>query len=97
MSDVIIREKTDYHTRTTEQMERHLLVPPWSLRRRSRLPAGFSRPRAMNPRSLARSLHVVTGPRPTGCSASALASMKRALATLCWSTTISISLRAMAW
>jgi L-fuculose-phosphate aldolase len=34
MSDVIIREKTDYHTRTTEQMERHLLVPPWSLRQK---------------------------------------------------------------
>jgi len=34
MSDVIIREKADYHTRTTEQMERHLLVPPWSLRQK---------------------------------------------------------------
>jgi L-fuculose-phosphate aldolase len=34
MSDVIIREKADYHTRTTQQMERHLLVPPWSLRQK---------------------------------------------------------------
>jgi L-fuculose-phosphate aldolase len=34
MSDVIVREKADYHTRTTEQMERHLLVPPWSLRQK---------------------------------------------------------------
>ena len=34
MSDVIVREKADYHTRTTEQMEQHLLVPPWSLRQK---------------------------------------------------------------
>ena len=35
MSDVIIRDKAEYHTRTTEEMERHLAVPPWSLRNRS--------------------------------------------------------------
>jgi L-fuculose-phosphate aldolase len=34
MSDVIIREKSEYHVRTTDQMERHLLVPPWSLRQK---------------------------------------------------------------
>jgi L-fuculose-phosphate aldolase len=34
MSDVIIRDKTEYHARTTEQMERHLTVPPWSLRQK---------------------------------------------------------------
>jgi L-fuculose-phosphate aldolase len=31
MSDVIIRDKAEYHARTTDQMERHLTVPPWSL------------------------------------------------------------------
>src|SRR5262249_56131726 len=34
MSDVIIREKAEYHGRTTEEMERHLTVPPWSLRQK---------------------------------------------------------------
>ena len=34
MSDVIIRDKAEYHARTTEQMERHLAVPPWSLRQK---------------------------------------------------------------
>jgi L-fuculose-phosphate aldolase len=34
MSDVIIRDKTEYHARTTEQMEHHLTVPPWSLRQK---------------------------------------------------------------
>ena len=34
MSDVIIRDKAEYHTRTTEQMERHLAVPTWSLRQK---------------------------------------------------------------
>jgi L-fuculose-phosphate aldolase len=34
MSDVIVREKAEYHARTTEQMERHLAVPPWSLRQK---------------------------------------------------------------
>jgi len=37
MSDVIIREKSEYHVRTTDQMERHLLVPPWSLRQKMAL------------------------------------------------------------
>jgi hypothetical protein len=32
MSEVIVRDKAEYHARTTEQMERHLAVPPWSLR-----------------------------------------------------------------
>ena len=31
MSEVIVRDKAEYHARTTEQMERHLAVPPWSL------------------------------------------------------------------
>ena len=31
MSDVIIRDKAEYHARTSEQMERHLAVPPWTL------------------------------------------------------------------
>ena len=40
MSDVIIRDKAEYHTRTTEQMERHLAVPTWSLRQKiARMPA----------------------------------------------------------
>jgi hypothetical protein len=30
MSDVIIRDKSEYHARTSEQMERHLAVPPWA-------------------------------------------------------------------
>jgi L-fuculose-phosphate aldolase len=34
MSDVIIRDKAEYHTRTSEQMERHLPLPPWSLRQK---------------------------------------------------------------
>ena len=34
MSDVIIRDKAEYHARTTEQMERHLAVPTWSLRQK---------------------------------------------------------------
>jgi L-fuculose-phosphate aldolase len=34
MSDVIIRDKAEYHARTTEQMERHLAVPSWSLRQK---------------------------------------------------------------
>jgi L-fuculose-phosphate aldolase len=34
MSEVIVREKAEYHERTTEQMERHLAVPPWSLRQK---------------------------------------------------------------
>ena len=34
MSDVIIRNKAEYHARTTDQMERHLTVPPWSLRQK---------------------------------------------------------------
>ncbi len=37
MSDVIVREKSEYHTRTTEQMERHLKVPTWSLRQKMAL------------------------------------------------------------
>src|SRR5262245_6400381 len=32
MSEVIIRDKSEYHARTSEQMERHLDVPPWSPR-----------------------------------------------------------------
>ena len=34
MSDVIIRDKAEYHARTSEQMERHLDPPPWSLRQK---------------------------------------------------------------
>lgn len=34
MTDAIIRPKADYHTRTTEEMERHLALPPWSLRQK---------------------------------------------------------------
>src|SRR5262249_2429746 len=34
MTDTIIREKAEYHARTTDQMERHLAVPPWSLRQK---------------------------------------------------------------
>ena len=37
MSDVIIRDKADYHTRTADEMERHLAVPPWSLRQKMAL------------------------------------------------------------
>src|SRR5262245_56401670 len=34
MSDVIIREKSEYHARTTDQMERHLALPPWNVRQK---------------------------------------------------------------
>ena len=34
MSDVIIRDKAEYHARTTDQMERHLTAPPWSPRQK---------------------------------------------------------------
>jgi hypothetical protein len=34
MSDVVIRDKAEYHARTTDQMERHLALPPWSLRQK---------------------------------------------------------------
>src|SRR3984893_15008776 len=34
MSNVIIRDKAQYRARTSEQMERHLAVPPWSLRQK---------------------------------------------------------------
>jgi L-fuculose-phosphate aldolase len=37
MSDVIIREKSEYHARTTDQMERHLKVPTCSLRQKMAL------------------------------------------------------------
>jgi L-fuculose-phosphate aldolase len=37
MSDVIIRDKSDYHTRTTQQMEQHLAMPTWSLRQKMAL------------------------------------------------------------
>jgi L-fuculose-phosphate aldolase len=37
MSDVIIRDKAEYHTRTTDEMERHLSLPPWSLRQKMAL------------------------------------------------------------
>jgi L-fuculose-phosphate aldolase len=34
MSEVIVRDKAEYHSRTAEQMEHHLAVPPWSLRQK---------------------------------------------------------------
>jgi L-fuculose-phosphate aldolase len=34
MTDAIVRNKAEYHARTTAQMERHLAVPPWSLRQK---------------------------------------------------------------
>ena len=34
MSEVIIRDKAEYHARTTEQIQRHLTLPPWSLRQK---------------------------------------------------------------
>jgi L-fuculose-phosphate aldolase len=34
MTDVIIRDKAEYHARTVEQIARHLEVPPWSLRQK---------------------------------------------------------------
>ena len=37
MSEVIIRDKTEYHAQTSEQMERHLPLPPWSLRQKMAL------------------------------------------------------------
>jgi len=37
MTDAIIREKAEYHARTTDQMERHLAVPPWTLRQKMAL------------------------------------------------------------
>ena len=37
MNDVIIRDKAAYHARTTDEMEQHLGVPPWSLRQKMAL------------------------------------------------------------
>ena len=37
MSDAIVRPKTDYHARTSAQMEQHLALPPWSLRQKMAL------------------------------------------------------------
>ena len=34
MNEAIIRDKVDYHVRTSEQMDRHLAVPPWTLRQK---------------------------------------------------------------
>ena len=34
MSEVIIRDKAEYHARTTDEMQRHLTLPPWSLRQK---------------------------------------------------------------
>jgi L-fuculose-phosphate aldolase len=34
MSEVIIRDKAEYHVRTTDEMQRHLALPPWSLRQK---------------------------------------------------------------
>jgi L-fuculose-phosphate aldolase len=34
MSEVIIRDKAEYHARTTDEMQRHLSLPPWSLRQK---------------------------------------------------------------
>ena len=34
MTDVLIRDKSEYHARTTSQMERHLAIPPWTLRQK---------------------------------------------------------------
>ena len=67
MSDVIIRDKAEYHARTTEQMERHLDLRLGRCDRRLLSPAGFSPTRAMSPRSPARSPHAGTAPAPTGC------------------------------
>ncbi len=37
MNDVIVRDKAEYHARTTDEMERHLPLPPWSLRQKMAL------------------------------------------------------------
>ena len=34
MSEFIIRDKVEYHARTTDEMQRHLTLPPWSLRQK---------------------------------------------------------------
>jgi L-fuculose-phosphate aldolase len=34
MSEVIIRDKAEYHARTTDEMQRDLTLPPWSLRQK---------------------------------------------------------------
>src|SRR3977135_3400043 len=34
MSEVIIRDKAEYHARPTDEMQRHLTLPPWSLRQK---------------------------------------------------------------
>ena len=67
MSDVIIRDKAEYHARTSEQMERHLDLPPWSLRQKIALTCRILATKAMSPRSPARSPHAATAPAPTGC------------------------------
>jgi L-fuculose-phosphate aldolase len=34
MSEAVIRSKAEYHARTTDEMERFLALPPWSLRQK---------------------------------------------------------------
>lgn len=67
MSDVIIRDKAEYHARTSEQMERHLDLPPWSLRQKIALTCRILANEGHESALLARSPHAATAPAPTGC------------------------------
>ena len=97
MSDVIIRDKAEYHARTSEQMERHLAVPPWSLRQKialtCRILANEGHESALAGQITAR------GDRPGTYWMLSLvsASTRHAPAISCWSTTISNCSPATAW
>jgi len=67
MSDVIIRDKAEYHARTSEQMERHLDLPPWSLRQKIALTCRILANEGHESGPPARSPHAATAPAPTGC------------------------------
>ena len=97
MSDVIIRDKAEYHARTSEQMERHLDLPPWSLRQKialtCRILANEGHESALAGQITAR------GDRPgTYWMLSFGLGFDEARASnIVWSTTISNCSRATAW
>ena len=66
MSDVIIRDKAEYHARTTEQMERHLL-PPWSLRQKIALTCRILAAEGHESALAGQIPHAATAPALIGC------------------------------
>ena len=67
MSDVIIRDKAEYHTRTTDEMERHLSLPPWSLRQKMALACRILAAEGHDQHSPVRSRRAATNQELTGC------------------------------